>query len=163
MAWLSGEAGIGKSRVAREFRDRLRSEPHADVQCQCSPFFSNSPLHPFVERIERDAGFRLDDPPGERLVKLETLLAQATDEVLTVAPVFATMLSLPVGDRYGPSPYDPGQQRELTIEALIGYLLGLARRRPLLLVVEDVHWADPTTLEVLDRLVDCVAPSASWC
>ena len=156
VAWLSGEAGIGKSRVAREFRDRLRSEPHADVQCQCSPFFSNSPLHPFVERIERDAGFRLDDPPGARLVKLETLLAQATDEVLTVAPVFAAMLSLPIGDRYGPSPYDPGQQRELTIEALIGYLLGLARRRPLLLLIEDVHWADPTTREVLDRLVDCV-------
>ena len=156
VAWLSGEAGIGKSRVAREFRDRLRSEPHADVQCQCSPFFSNSPLHPFVERIERDAGFRLDDPPGARLVKLETLLAQATDEILAIAPVFATMLSLPVGDRYGPSPYDPGQQRELTIEALIGYLLGLARRRPLLLLIEDVHWADPTTREVLDRLVDCV-------
>ena len=156
VAWLSGEAGIGKSRVAREFRDRLRSEPHADVQCQCSPFFSNSPLHPFVERIERDAGFRLDDPAGARLVKLETLLAQATDDIVSVAPVFATMLSLPVGDRYGPSPYDPGQQRELTIEALIGYLLGLARRRPLLLLIEDVHWADPTTREVLDRLVDCV-------
>jgi class 3 adenylate cyclase/tetratricopeptide (TPR) repeat protein len=154
VALLSGEAGIGKSRIAREFRDHLQSEPHADVQCQCSPFFSNSPLHPFVERIERDAGFRQDDPPGERLVKLETLLAQAADNVLTVAPVFAAMLSLPIGDRYGPSPYDPGQQRELTMEALIGYLLSLARRRPLLLLAEDLHWADPTTLEVLDRLVN---------
>lgn len=156
-ALLSGEAGIGKSRVAREFRDHVRPEPHTDVQCQCSPFFSNSPLHPFVERIERDAGFRQDDTPGERLVKLETLLAQATDDVLTVAPVFAAMLSLPTDDRYGPSPYDPGQQRELTMEALIGYLLGLARRQSLLLLVEDVHWADPTTLEVLDRLVDRAA------
>jgi class 3 adenylate cyclase/tetratricopeptide (TPR) repeat protein len=157
VAWLSGEAGIGKSRVAREFRALLRSEPHTDVQCQCSPFFSNSPLHPFVERIERDAGLRLDDTPGARLVKLETLLAQATDEVLAIAPAFAGMLSLPVGDRYGPSPYDPGQQRELTIEALIRYLLGLAQRRPLLLLIEDVHWADPTTLEIVDRLVGCVA------
>jgi class 3 adenylate cyclase/tetratricopeptide (TPR) repeat protein len=156
VAWLSGEAGIGKSRVAHEFRDRVRSEPHTDVQCQCSPFFSNSPLHPFVERIEREAGFRQDDLPGERLVKLENLLSQATDEVLTVAPVFATMLSLPPDDRYEPSSYDPGQQRELTMEALIGYLLGLARRRPLLLLVEDLHWADPTTLEMLDRLVDRV-------
>jgi class 3 adenylate cyclase/tetratricopeptide (TPR) repeat protein len=155
-AWLSGEAGIGKSRVAHEFRDRLRPEPHTDVQCQCSPFFSNSPLHPFVERIERDAGFRQDDTPGERLVKLETLLAQAMDDILSVAPVFATMLSLPMGDRYGTSLYDPGQQRELMMEALIGYLLGLARRRPLLLLVEDVHWADPTTLEVLNRLADRV-------
>jgi class 3 adenylate cyclase/tetratricopeptide (TPR) repeat protein len=157
VVWLSGEAGIGKSRVAHEFRDRLQSEPHADVQCQCSPFFSNSPLHPFVERIERDAGFRQDDRPGTRLVKLESLLAQATDDVLTVAPVFAAMLSLPTDDRYGLSPYDPGQQRELTMEALIGYLLGLSRQRPLLLLVEDVHWADPTTLEVLERLVDRVA------
>jgi class 3 adenylate cyclase/tetratricopeptide (TPR) repeat protein len=154
--WLSGEAGIGKSRVAHEFRDRLRSEPHTDVQCQCSPFFSSSPLHPFVEWIERDAGFRQDDTPGERLVKLETLLTQAMDDILSVAPVFATMLSLPMGDRYGTSPYDPGQQRELMMEALTGYLLGLARRRPLLLLVEDVHWADPTTLEALDRLADRV-------
>jgi class 3 adenylate cyclase/tetratricopeptide (TPR) repeat protein len=157
VAWLSGEAGIGKSRVAHEFRDRLRPEPHSDMQCQCSPFFSNSPLHPFVERIERDAGFRQDDGPGARLVKLEALLAQATHEVLTVAPVFAAMLSLATDDRYEPSPYDPGQQRERMMEALIGYLLGLARQHPLLLLVEDVHWADPTTLEVLDRLVDRVA------
>lgn len=153
---LSGEAGIGKSRIAREFRDGLQSQPHTDVQCQCSPFFSNSPMHPFVERIERDAGFQQDETPGERLVKLETLLAQVTDEVLTAAPGFAMMLSLPLGDRYGPSPYDSGQQRELMMEALIGYLIGLARRVPLLLLIEDVHWADPTTLEVLDRLVDRV-------
>jgi class 3 adenylate cyclase/tetratricopeptide (TPR) repeat protein len=156
VVWLIGEAGIGKSRVAREFRDHLRPEPHADVLCQCSPLFSNSPLHPFVEWIERDAGFRRDDTPDEQLVKLEALLAQATDKIPTVAPVFAAMLSLPTGDRYGPFPYDSGQQRELTIEALIEYPLGLARQRPLLLLVEDVHWADPTTLEVLDRLLDRV-------
>jgi class 3 adenylate cyclase/tetratricopeptide (TPR) repeat protein len=156
VAWVSGEAGIGKSRVAREFREQVRPEPHTDVQCQCSPFFSNSPLHPFVERIERDAGFWQHDTSDERLVKLETLLAQATDNVLTVAPVFAAMLSLPTDDRYGPSPYDRGQQRELTMEALIGHLLGLARQQPLLLLVEDVHWADPTTLEVMERLVDRV-------
>lgn len=154
VAWVSGEAGIGKSRVAREFRDHVRPELHTNVQCQCSPFFSNSPLHPFVERIERDAGFWQDDTSDERLGKLESLLAHATDEVLTIAPVFAAMLSLPTDDRYGPSPYDPGQQRELTMEALIGYLLGLSRLRPLLLLVEDAHWSDPTTLEVLERLVD---------
>ncbi|WP_262272521.1 adenylate/guanylate cyclase domain-containing protein [Microvirga yunnanensis] len=157
VALVTGEAGIGKSRVVREFRDHLRSEPHTDVQCQCSPFFSSSPLYPFIKRIERDAGFRQDDPAGERLVKLEILLAQATHEVLTIAPVFAAMLSLPMPDRYGPSPYDLGQQRELTMEALIGYLLGLSRQRPLLLLVEDAHWSDPTTLEVMDRLVDRVA------
>jgi tetratricopeptide (TPR) repeat protein len=157
VALVTGEAGIGKSRVAREFRDHLQSEPRTDVQCQCSPYFTNSPLHPFAERIERDAGFRQDDTLDERLVKLEFLLAQTTDDVLTGVPVFATMLSIPIGDRYGPSPYDPGQQRELMMETLIGYLLGLAQRQPLLLLVEDVHWADPTTLEVMNRLIDRVA------
>ena len=152
---LVGEAGIGKSRVAREFRDRLRSEPHADVQCQCSPFFSSSPLHPFIEQIERAAAFRPEDTPNERLAKLEGLLAQMVDEVRAIAPLFAAMLSLPTEDRYGAAPYDPQRQRELTAEALIEYLLGRVRR-PLLLLVEDVHWADPTTLEVLDRLVDRV-------
>jgi class 3 adenylate cyclase len=152
---LVGEAGIGKSRVAREFRDRLRSEPHTAVQCQCSPFFSSSPLHPFIEQIERTAGFRPEDTPNERLAKLEGLLAQVKNEVRAIAPLLAAMLSLPTDDRYGSSPYDQQRQRELTVEALIGYLLGRARR-PLLLLIEDVHWADPTTLEVLDRLVDRV-------
>ncbi len=153
---LSGEAGIGKSRVAQEFRDRLRSEPHADVECQCSPFFGNSPLHPFVERIERDAGFRPEDTPDGRLAKLEILLAPVADGVSAIGPLLATMLSLPIEDRYGPFSFDPQRQRELTMEALIGYLLGLAQPQPLLLLVEDAHWADPTTLEVLDRLVNRV-------
>jgi class 3 adenylate cyclase/tetratricopeptide (TPR) repeat protein len=153
---LSGEAGIGKSRVAQEFRDRLRSEMHSNVQWQCSPFYSNSPLHPFVEWIEQAAGFRPEDTPDGRLVKLEILLAPVADEVSAIAPLFATMLSLPIEDRYGPFPFDPRRQRELTMEALVGYLLGLARRQPILLLVEDAHWADPTTLEVLDRMVDRV-------
>lgn len=157
VVWVSGEAGIGKSRVAHEFRDCVQSEPHAEVQCQCSPFFSNSPLHPFVERIERDAGIRQDDPPDQRLVKLESLLAQATDDVGTAAPLLAAMLELPTDDRYGPSPYDPAQQRELTMEVLIRYLLGRAEQQLLLVLVEDVHWADPTTLEVMSRMIDRVA------
>ncbi len=151
---LSGEAGIGKSRVAHEFRDSIRSAPHADVQYQCSPFFSNSPLRPFVEQIERAAGFREGDTPEVRLAKLETLLAQAVDDVPAIAPLFATMLSIPAGERYALSPQDPQRQRELTIEALIRYVAGLARRQPLLVLVEDLHWADPTSLELLDQLVD---------
>jgi class 3 adenylate cyclase/tetratricopeptide (TPR) repeat protein len=154
---LSGEAGIGKSRLAREFRDAVQSEPHAWVQYQCSPFFSNSPLHPFIEQIERAAGSREEETPEERLVKLEVLLAQVTDDVLAIAPLLATMLSIPCGDRYALSPHDPQRQRELTIEALIKSVLGQARRQPLLLLVEDTHWSDPTTLELLDQLVDRIA------
>ncbi|MBM6584385.1 AAA family ATPase, partial [Microvirga sp. BT689] len=151
---LSGEAGIGKSRLAREFRGRVQTDPHTAQQYQCSPFFSNSPLYPFIEQIEREAAFREEDTPQERLVKLETLLAQATDDVPALVPFLATMLSIPAGERYALSLRDPQQQRELTIKALISSILGLARRTPLFLLFEDVHWADPTTREVLDKLID---------
>ncbi len=151
---LSGEAGIGKSRLAREFRGRLQPEPYTAQQYQCSPFFSNSPLYPFIEQIERGADFREENTPEERLVKLETLVAQATDDVSALAPLVATMLSIPAGERYALPLQDPQQQRELTIKALISSILGLAQRSPLFLLCEDVHWADPTTREVLDKLVD---------
>lgn len=151
---LSGEAGIGKSRLAREFRGRLQTEPYIARQYQCSPFFSNSPLYPFIEQIEREAVFREEDSPEERLVKLETLLAQATDEGPALVPFLATMLSIPAGERYALPLEDPQQQRELTIKVLISSILGLAQRSPLFLLFEDVHWADPTTREVLDKLID---------
>jgi predicted ATPase len=154
---LSGEAGIGKSRLVRGLLDHVHSRTHAQVQLQCSPFFANSPLHPFIEQIERDAGFRPEDTIDERLIKLETFLAQATDNGVALAPLFATMLSLPTGTRYPPSSHDPERQKELTIEALIRYLIGQAQRHPLLIVVEDLHWADPTTLELLDQLIDHAA------
>ena len=154
---LSGEAGIGKSRVARGLCNSVGSEPHTRLQYQCSPFFSNSPLHPFAEQIERAAGLRHEDTSEERLTKFEALLAQATDDVPAIAPLLATMLSMPLGERYAVPVHDPQRERDLTIEALITYILGLARRQPLLLVMEDVHWADPTTLEVIDQLIDRVA------
>jgi len=141
---LSGEPGIGKSRLVRGLLDSVQSEAHARVQYQCSPFFSNSPLHPVTEQIERDAGFQNEDPPEELLMKLEALLAQATADAVASAPVLAAMLSIPAGERYPPSAHDPQRQKQLTVEALIQYLLGRARRQPLLVVVEDVHWADPT-------------------
>jgi class 3 adenylate cyclase/tetratricopeptide (TPR) repeat protein len=156
-ALLSGEAGIGKSRLVRGLLDRVQSEAHARVQHQCSPFFSNSPLHPFIEQIERDAGFQNEDTPEERLAKLEILLAQATDDVGFIAPLFATLLTIPMRERYPPSTHDPQQQKQLTVEALAKYLLGRTRLQPLLIVVEDVHWADPTTLELLQLLIDRVS------
>ena len=154
---LSGEAGIGKSRLVRALLDHVQSRTHAQVQYQCSPFFANSPLHPFIEQIERDAGFQSEDTLEERLVKLETLLAQAIDDGVAFAPLLATMLSVPTSTRYPPSSHDPEQQKELTIKVLIQYLIGQAQRHPLLIVVEDVHWADPTTLELLDQLIDHAA------
>ena len=154
---LSGEVGIGKSRLVRGLLDCLRSDAYARVQHQCAPLFSNSPLHPFMEQIERDAGFQSKDTPEERLIKLESLLIQATNDATVSAPLLAAMLSIPTGSRYHPRAHDPQQQKDLTIEALIEYLIGRARQQPLLVVVEDVHWADPTTLELLERLIDRMA------
>jgi predicted ATPase len=121
---LAGEAGIGKSRLARDFRVSVQPEPHTAMLCQCSPYFRNSPLRPFAEQLERAAGFRQEEMPEERLRKLEALLAQAVDDVPALAPVLAGMLSIPTEDRYGLAPYDPQRQRELTIEAVIGIFSG---------------------------------------
>jgi predicted ATPase len=154
---LSGEPGIGKSRLVRGLLDRLQSNAHAQVQYQCSALFSNSPLHPSIAQIERNAGFQNEDTPRVRLMKLETLLDRASSHALASVPLIAAMLSIPIDGRYQPPSHDPRQQKELTIAALTQYLIGPARRQPVLVVVEDVHWADPTTLELLDQLIDRMA------
>ncbi|QRM35623.1 AAA family ATPase [Microvirga sp. VF16] len=154
---LSGEPGIGKSRLVRELLDRLQSNAHAQVQYQCSAFFSNSPLHPFIAQIERHAGFQNEDTPTKRLMKLETLLDRTSNNALASVPLIAAMLSIPTDGRYPLPAHDPRQQKELTLAALTQYLIGLARRQPVLIVAEDVHWADPTTLELLDQLIDRMA------
>jgi tetratricopeptide (TPR) repeat protein len=135
----------------------MQFEAHARVQHQCSPFFKNSPLHPFIEQIEWDAGFQNEDTAEERLAKLEILLAEATDDVPSIAPLFAKLLTIPLGERHPPATHDPQQQKQLTVEALAKYLLGRARLQPVLIIVEDVHWADPTTLELLQLLIGRVS------
>ena len=156
VALLSGEAGIGKSRLTRALDDvHLSTQAHARVQYQCSPLFSNSPLHPVLDQIQRAAGFRTDDTPTDRVTKLEALLSPATDRAMTVAPLIAEMVSVPL--RGQPSAHDPQRQKELTLKALTEYLLGLSRRQPLLILFEDAHWADPTTMELLDQLIERIA------
>jgi predicted ATPase len=106
-----------------------------------------------IEHLERAAGFRRDDPPAARLDKLEALLARGTDRAGEAAPLVAALLSVPPEGRYPPLAMAPQRQREATIDVLVEQVAGLARRRPVLSVFEDLHWADPTTLEMLDRLV----------
>ncbi len=151
---LSGEAGIGKSQVVAGLSRHVQS-PRA--QHQCSPFFSSSPLHPIIEGIRRASGIRNDETHIEQLAKLEIHLPEATEDVTSLAPFIATMLSIPTDGRYPEPHHDPRRHRELTFEALIAYFLGRSRRQPLLMVFEDVHWADPSTLELLDDLIDHVA------
>src|SRR6476659_2841371 len=150
----SGEPGIGKSRLAAALAERIAGQPHTRLRYQCSPYHTNSALRPFIAQLERAAGFKADDTSEQRLDKLEALLAMSTSRVQTVAPLFAALLSIPFGERYPPLALSPMQQRRRTLAALLDQFEGLARKQPVLLLCEDVHWADATSLELLDLTVE---------
>jgi class 3 adenylate cyclase len=153
---LTGEPGIGKSRLVRALRGRLENEPHMALSHYCSPHHQTSPLYPVIGLLERAAGFAADDSAATRLDKLEALLALSSDDVTAVAPLLAALLSLETNTRYPPFDMSPHRQKERTLEVLVDQVLGLALRRPVLALYEDVHWADPTSLELLDLMVDRV-------
>jgi class 3 adenylate cyclase len=153
---ISGEPGIGKSRLAAALAERLAPEPHTRLRYQCSPYHTNSALHPFIAQLERAAQFKLDDTPEQKLDKLEAVLAMAISRVQAVVPLFATLLSIPFNQRYAPLGLSPTQQRRQMFGALLDQLEGLARRQPVLLLFEDAHWADATSLELLDLTLERV-------
>ena len=150
---LSGEAGIGKSRLVRALRERLAGEPHTWLGQFCSPQHVNTALHPVVGLLERAAGLRREDPPERQLDKLEAMLAPAVEDVGEAAPVLADLLGIPAGDRYPPLDLSPRQRKERTFQTLLDQLAGLAAKGPVLALYEDAHWADPTTLELLGRVI----------
>ena len=151
---ISGEAGIGKSRIVATLSESLALGSHRRVRYQCSPYHTNSALHPFVAQLERAAGIRSQDTPGQKLDKLEAMLALGTQQVATATPLIAALLSITTGDRYPPLGLSPVQQRRQTFATLLDQLEGLARQQPVLIVCEDMHWADATTLELFDLTVD---------
>jgi predicted ATPase/class 3 adenylate cyclase len=153
---LSGEPGIGKSRIIRALREQLHDEPCTLLNHFCSPFHMNSALYPIIGLLERGARFERDDSPENRLDKLEVLLGKATDNVGEVAPLAAALLSLPTGGRYPPLDLAPDAQKQRTLAMLLDQLAGLAAKQPVLAVYEDVHWADPSTKELLDLVVERV-------
>jgi class 3 adenylate cyclase len=152
---ISGEAGIGKSRIAAALAERLRDEPHLRLRYFCSPYHQDSALFPFIDQLGRAAGFAREDPPAVRLTKLEALLARAAPPDEDVA-LLADLLSLPGSERYPLPNLTPQRKKERTLEALIRQLEGLARRQPVVMVLEDAHWIDPTSRELLDLTVDRV-------
>jgi len=153
---LGAEPGIGKSRLIHEFRARLADEPHTPITCFCAPHQQDSAYHPIVAHLERAAGFASGDDAAMRLDKLEALLApaEADPEAITL---IADLLSVPTDGRYPPLTLSPRQLRVHTIAALTELLVGTARRSPVLLVFEDVHWIDPTSREVLEVLIERAA------
>ncbi|OCK62442.1 adenylate/guanylate cyclase domain-containing protein [Bradyrhizobium sp. LMTR 3] len=151
---ISGEAGIGKSRLVAMLCENPALGAHCRVRYQCSPYHINSALHPFVAQLERGAGIRSQDTSEQKLDKLEAMLALGTQQVANAAPLIAALLSIATGERYPPLGLNPVQQRRQTFAALLDQLEGLARQQPVLIVCEDMHWADATTLELFDLAVD---------
>jgi class 3 adenylate cyclase len=149
---ISGEAGIGKSRLTAALLESLAPEPHTRLRYFCSPQHTDSALYPFINQLERAAGFERGDTPNTRLDKLEALLGQvgiARED----AGLVASLLSLPDGGRYPPIELSPQRRRQRTLDMLIGQLEGLAALRPVLMIFEDAHWADPSSIELLDQTI----------
>ena len=150
---LSGEPGIGKSRLTAALLERLAAEPHTRLRYFCSPQHTDSALYPIISQMERAAGFAHDDTAQAKLDKLDALLAQSFTPRQDAA-LFAEMLSLPNDGRYPTLELTPQQRRQKTLEALTAQVEALSRQNPVLMIFEDAHWVDPTSLEVLGRAVD---------
>ena len=150
---LSGEAGIGKSRLTAALLERLASEPHTRLRYFCSPQHTDSALYPIISQMQRAAGFAHDDTAQAKYEKLDALLVQSSTPRQDAA-LLAEMLSLPNDGRYPTLQLAPQQRRQKTLEALTAQMETLSRSKPVLMIFEDVHWIDPTSLEALGRAVD---------
>ncbi len=153
---LSGEAGIGKSRLTAALLERLATEPHTRLRYFCSPQHTDSAFYPIIGQMERAAGLAHDDTPQAKLDKLDALLAQTSTPIQDAA-LFAEMLSLPNDGRYPALDLAPEQRRQGTMKALIAQTEALTHQTPVLMIFEDAHWADPTSLEAFGRTVDRIA------
>ena len=150
---LSGEAGIGKSRLTAALLERLAAEPHTRLRSFCSPQHTDSALYPSIGQMERAAGLTRDDRPQAKLDKLDAVLAQSSTSAEDAA-LFAEMLSIPNDGRYPALELTPQQRRQRTLDALVLQAVALSRQKPLLMIFEDAHWTDPTSLELWGRVVD---------
>jgi predicted ATPase/class 3 adenylate cyclase len=153
---LSGEAGIGKSRLVQVLTAHVATEPQAWLTpCQCSPYYQNTALYPMIDLLERVVlQFGQEESSDQKLRKLEGFVVQYGLPLAEAVPLFAALLSLPLGADYAPLTLSPEQQKQHTLHAFLTILLRIAAQQPVLFVVEDLHWVDPTMLEFLSLLVD---------
>ncbi|TIW01026.1 MAG: hypothetical protein E5V85_01560 [Mesorhizobium sp.] len=150
---LSGEPGIGKSRLTVTLQERIQNEPHTRLRYFCSPHRQDSALHPTIAQLERAAGLERDDPPERKLDKLAILLAPASPEDVSL---LAELLSLPTEGRFPPLQLTPQRKKEKIFDALLRQLENLAGRGPVLMLFEDVHWIDPSSRELLELVIERV-------
>ena len=152
---LTGEPGIGKSHIARAIRDRLEAASPTALKYVCSAHHTNSALFPFINQIERAAGLERGEPAERKLRKLISLLTRSGAEPAHIA-LLASLLSLPAAAHDLPPEANPQQRKEATLAALLAQIEGLAAQQPMLIIFEDAHWSDPTSLELLARLLEIV-------
>src|SRR3989475_3764909 len=153
---LSGEAGIGKSRLVQVLQEHVATDPQAWLTpCQCSPYYQNTALYPMIDLLERVAlRFEREESAQRKLNKLEGFLVQYGLPLAETVPLFAALLALPLAEGYTPLTVSPEQQKQKTLQALLTIVLRTAAQQPVLFVMEDLHWVDPSTLEFLTLLVD---------
>jgi predicted ATPase/class 3 adenylate cyclase len=158
---LSGEGGIGKSRLVQMLKEHVTNQPHVCWECRSFSYFENTALFPVIDLFQRLLRFQAENTPDEKLGKLEHALSQYRLPVEDTVPWFAPLLSLPVPEnRYPLLNLSPQRQRQKALETIIAILLELAEHQPVLFILEDLHWTDPTTLELLNLLID-QTPTAS--
>ena len=150
---VTGEPGIGKSRLVHELRDRLAHEAHTFLEGRCSPDTQNTPLYPVVNLLERALGLDEELSADSKIARLERELAGHGFTLAEAMPLFLPLFSLPLGGPYAPLDVSPQRKKALTLQAITSLLLAMADKRHILLLVEDLHWADPTTMEFLGQLV----------
>ena len=156
MVTVIGEAGIGKSRSVEALQEALAGEPHARIHLQCSSYHSDSALYPVIQHLSRAARFVAADTPGARIEKLAGLFAQRAASDAAAVPFLAEVLSIPMAATPAPPTLTPAQRKAATIALLVDEIVHLGETEPVLLVLEDAHWIDATTLELMTRLADSI-------
>ena len=149
-----GEAGVGKSRLGFEFRQRLTAEPHTWLECRGTPYTQATPFFPVIDLVGQGLAFAPEDAVSEKVAKLEGGLSLLDEPLADTLPIVATLLGLPLPDRYPPADIGPDMERQRTLEILSAWNLALGEVQPLVLLVEDLHWFDPSSLQLLGRIIE---------
>ena len=149
-----GEAGIGKTRLIEEFRDRIKADPHLWIECAAAPLFANTPFHAVTRMLDQGLGWRGDESAADRIGRLEQALAPAGLKLGEAVPLIAEMLNLPAPEAYAPLLFSPDQRRARLLAALTAWVFSATTGQPLVIAIEDLQWVDPSTLELIQTLVE---------